>query len=740
MRNVKEIAVAVQHTFALTNDGRLYAWGTNPKGMLGVGHAWELCEGPELVTSLADKTITHITTGYYFAVAVTSTGDLYCAGDNDNLECPVPKGSPVNAFVKLPFPELAGNVKTAAAGMFHTLVQTKDGKVYAFGRGRDGQLGPGPTTNGFRAIPEMNDAVALSAGTWHSAALKADGSVWVWGNNSKSQLCDGTTTNRAAPLKVNLPGGAKASDVFTGGWATVIRTMDGALYACGDNQSGMLGVDKQVVVAQLTQIPVPASPATRFSMGGAHAAVSTDGCNVRLAGWSSDGMVTDNDGTESAQRTFVQRPNLNLCAPKPAAPLPTLVREYPKGGEAGCWTPRVQEDAARNPKYAGQVSAMIAAEGILKKSAAFMAPPLPSRFRTSLSAGPYDESGARMHIKIVPERKHDLTRLWTGACDVIPQVDRIGGAIFQISIFLNSPLDSASGDPPKLTGRVGAYPEYDHWIYISKDGQLPWVPQTVADRLGVVGEKRERALAEFNREQANYKPIDLTAMQASYEMMKKSDPAGADKFLESIKQTAEEQRRRQQVVMPARRAQLEKELADYRKYRASLTAEQLASPAVAGDPTGQLKRESDATAAKLRELTPDEQKQIDQWTTEGRALERQAQEETRNRNADAAARLRAQSNEIAQKSRALRAAHLERIEPDMQDLTAQYELVSVKPGPAEQAIKVKKNPAFPNMADPNRVQLITVVFSEDPVRNERTAWQQSIKETFDFAALAALIK
>src|SRR5262249_4901988 len=154
------------------------------------------------------------------------------------------------------------------------------------------------------------------------------------------------------------------------------------------------------------------------------------------------------------------------------------------------------------------------------------------------------------------------------------------------------------------------------------------------------------------------------------------------------------------------KAQLEKELGDYRKFRASLTPEQLGSPAVPGDPNGQLKRDSDAKAAKLRELTPDEQKQIDQWTSEIRPLERQAGDEKGNRSADAAARLRAQANELAQKSRALRAAHTERIEPDISDVNAQYELVSIKPGPGDQAIKVKMNPAFPNLKDPNRIQLI----------------------------------
>ena len=120
---------------------------------------------------------------------------------------------------------------------------------------------------------------------------------------------------------------------------------------------------------------------------------------------------------------------------------------------------------------------MGAAENVLKQNAAFLAPLEPVRWRSSMSAGPSAEGGARIHVKVVPERKLDGTRLWAADCGVIPQVDRIGGAISQISVFFNvdprGHLIGATGAPPKLTGRVAGYPEYEHWVLITKDGRLP---------------------------------------------------------------------------------------------------------------------------------------------------------------------------------------------------------------------------------------------------------------------------
>ena len=49
MRNAKEIAAASDHNLVLTNEGKVYGWGMNPEGALGVGDLYDKCEGPVLV-------------------------------------------------------------------------------------------------------------------------------------------------------------------------------------------------------------------------------------------------------------------------------------------------------------------------------------------------------------------------------------------------------------------------------------------------------------------------------------------------------------------------------------------------------------------------------------------------------------------------------------------------------------------------------------------------------------------
>ena len=714
LRNAKQVAAGSAHTLVLATDGRVYGWGTNPQGVLGIGNEYDACEGPVLVESLADKTIAHIATGIGFSLAVTSDGDLYCTGDNSMAQCPVAKGGRISSFQPVPIPAIAGKVAAVAAGAYHALVVLKDGSLYAFGRGNDGQLGHGRNTTGQTVVPDMTGVTSVSAGIWHSAALRSDGSVWLWGNNLKSQLCDGSTTNRNVPTRVVLPAEMKATHVVAGGHSTFIRATNGTLYACGDNQFGPLGADKP----QTVPTPVLIAEGTNAAglAVGAFGAYSTDGCVVRMSGDNEHGVV--NTSNTVSPPTFATRAGLSLCAPRSTTPLATVVNPAPRGGKSGCWTPRVEEDSAASPRFAAQRQAMLAAEALLQKNAAFMAAPTAVRYRTSLSAGPSADGGARIHVKVVPERKIDGTRLWTGDCGVIPQVDRIGGAIFQVSVFFNvdarGPMIGPTGLGPKQTGTVAGHPEYNKWVLITKDGRLPWIPQTLADKLDAEGARRKQRLAEWTRTRAGMKSMDDAAMQKAYDAIKKTDPAGAERMLADLKAQAVELARLQKDVHPRTTAQLEKQVKDYETYRASFTAAQLAEPAVWADPSGEGKRKVDAEIAALQRLSPDAQRDVDTLNREKRAID----------------------------ARTVRQRHMERVSPLISDLSAQYDLVNIKPGPADRAMGIKPDPAFPDPKQPDQIQLIAISFSEDPdpKQVERRAWQQTVKDTFDYPALASLIR
>ena len=702
MRNGKAIAAAADHTLVLTDDGKVYGWGMNPEGALGTGNTNDQCEGPVLIESLASQQVTRIATGSGFSVAVTSEGELYCAGDNGMGQCPVVKSGRAESFTRIALPELAGKAADVRAGLFHSLILTKDNRLYALGRGRDGQLGNGKTVNGLAVVADMTDVVSFAAGTWHSVAVRADGSAWAWGNDAKSQLCDGQTVNRAMPVRIAVPGAARVTQAAAGGHGTLLRTSDGQIFACGDNQFGPLGI-ASASAPQPTLVNLPPVTSAVIAVSGANGAVSADGCELRLTGQNDHGIVAAADSP--AIKTFTVRANLSLCAARSTAALPSVVNPAPKGGVSNCWTTRKEEDAAASPKFAGLRKAMLAAEELVKANAAFMAAPQPSRFRTTLSAGPLDESGARMHIQVIPERKTDGTRVWSTGCEVIPQVDRIGGSIGTISIFFNQDARgqfiNPVAEPPKLTGTVAGYPEYNGWVLITKDKRLPWIPQTLADLLDEEGAKRDKALAEARRR----KPGTVA-----------DDAAGGIQWLE-------------------------KQVRDYQQYRASFTTEQLRAPGVWADPAREGRKRLDAEIAAMRNLSPADQQKSDAIGLESRNLARQAQAETRNKNTEEAARLQARANELGLQVRAIRQSHMERTVPLILDRMAMFDLTNLQPGSAERAMKVKRDPSFPDPSLPNRIQVIAVMMSFGPKPAGAVLdWQTKTKQSFDFAALANLLE
>jgi len=381
--------------------------------------------------------------------------------------------------------------------------------------------------------------------------------------------------------------------------------------------------------------------------------------------------------------------------------LPLLAR-----AQIQCWAPQEDMDAARDKRFAVQLAWMKKAEEIIRRNKAFLEVPEPVRMRTSTAAGPYHPSGARLFVRAYPEKTGSI-QIWSGGCGIIPQAERVAASIGQIDVFFNIDVKEMflQTGVPRFEGMVGGYPRYSGWVVITKGGRLPWIPQTLADRLDAETARRERALADWRQQLASMKAPDMSQMEKAAAAMRPSDPAGADRMLASVAETARELARQQQEVYPALTAQFEKELADVKRYRASFSAEQLRMPAVWTDVDGAGKRQLEARIRELNTLSPEQEQLI---------------------------RSRAQT------AVAVRNTHRDKVAPLLREAQAAYDIAYLKPGPAAQAIAYKPDPQFPDMKQPDRLQLLALLFSEDP-RGQRGPWMEAAKAGFDFAALAALL-
>jgi alpha-tubulin suppressor-like RCC1 family protein len=72
LKNIKKIAVGYCNSFALSNDGEVYAFGKNEKlNSLGLGTSVNM-NAPQKLKELSKKKIIDISVGEYFGLALSS--------------------------------------------------------------------------------------------------------------------------------------------------------------------------------------------------------------------------------------------------------------------------------------------------------------------------------------------------------------------------------------------------------------------------------------------------------------------------------------------------------------------------------------------------------------------------------------------------------------------------------------------------------------------------------------------
>jgi alpha-tubulin suppressor-like RCC1 family protein len=212
------IATGDYHSLAIGSDGNLYAWGDNQYGELGDGTTTDRYS-PEAITLAAGVTPTAIAAGYDFSLAIGSDGNLYAWGVNIDGE--LGDGTTTDRDTPEAITLSAGVTATAiAAGNSDSLAIGSDGKLYAWGYNGNGEVGDGTTTQ--RDSPEAITLAAgvtptaVAAGGGHSLAIGSDGKFYAWGFNKYGELGDGTTTQRDRPEAITLAHGVTPTAIAAG--------------------------------------------------------------------------------------------------------------------------------------------------------------------------------------------------------------------------------------------------------------------------------------------------------------------------------------------------------------------------------------------------------------------------------------------------------------------------------------------------------------------------------------------
>uniref|UniRef100_A0A8C5M1L0 X-linked retinitis pigmentosa GTPase regulator n=1 Tax=Leptobrachium leishanense TaxID=445787 RepID=A0A8C5M1L0_9ANUR len=222
----------------------------------------------------------YIACGDEHTALVTENGKLYVFGSNNWGQLGLGPGNTINkpTCVK----ELkTEKVKFAACGRNHTLVSTVQGKIFSSGSNSEGQLGLGDLKErkSFHEISFFNthyQIKQLSAGSNTSAALTEDGKLFMWGDNSEGQLGLGNGLTMHTPQQVNF--GKPISWISCGYYHSAFVTQDGELYTFGEPENGKLGQPPELLAGH--KVPQRVSGISgkvkMVSCGGGHTVAVTD--------------------------------------------------------------------------------------------------------------------------------------------------------------------------------------------------------------------------------------------------------------------------------------------------------------------------------------------------------------------------------------------------------------------------------------------------------------------------------
>ncbi|XP_012283893.1 probable E3 ubiquitin-protein ligase HERC4 isoform X2 [Orussus abietinus] len=206
---VVQISCGLNHTLALTNNGDLYAWGSNNDGQLGLGPDIKKETKPKHIQSLATVPIAFIACGGYHSIAVSKSGAVFAWGKNSfgqlGLNDTVNRSHPVHLRTMR-----NSKVCYVACGEDFSVFLTMDGGVFSCGAGMYGQLGHGNNSNEIlpRQIMELMGSIVtqISCGRRHTLALiPSRGRVYAWGLGGAGQLGTRLARSIATPQEVNGP-------------------------------------------------------------------------------------------------------------------------------------------------------------------------------------------------------------------------------------------------------------------------------------------------------------------------------------------------------------------------------------------------------------------------------------------------------------------------------------------------------------------------------------------------------
>ena len=239
LSGVIQVAAGGFHSCAILTNHRVRCWGLGSSGQLG-NNSFSSQKVPVAVSSMTNAV--QLSAGWYHTCAMIATRHIKCWGRGTSGQLGDDKD--VSSKTPVLVVGLLANPIQISAGGFQTcaLIDSGGGVIECWGRGNEGQLGTGATSNHRLPVLVGNvaNATQVSAGGYHTCAMIATRHIRCWGLGTSGQLGDNTYASSKG--EVLVVGIANALQVSAGGYQTCTRaTTRNSILCWGKGSSGQLG-------------------------------------------------------------------------------------------------------------------------------------------------------------------------------------------------------------------------------------------------------------------------------------------------------------------------------------------------------------------------------------------------------------------------------------------------------------------------------------------------------------------
>ncbi|WP_103919277.1 RCC1 domain-containing protein, partial [Candidatus Venteria ishoeyi] len=282
-----QMALGVQHSCVLNNQGQVQCWGDNQYGQLGNGST-NGSTIPVLVNNLAG--VVQLSSHGNHNCALNKQAKLACWGDNQSGQLgdgsDINRTSPVSITLEASTAKLSGlatTVTQVATSRHHSCALLSSGQVACWGSNDYGELGHQDEERAFQptVVPGISAVQAITVGDGMSCATRIGGQVYCWGSIAGEQIEQPRLMDFNADdlAKLNVSG------------EHFCQLTGGGVFCTGRNHFGQLGNNSYEDSSEAVAVVELAGVVQHLDVGGNHSCAILDSGLIQCWGDNTYGQL-----------------------------------------------------------------------------------------------------------------------------------------------------------------------------------------------------------------------------------------------------------------------------------------------------------------------------------------------------------------------------------------------------------------------------------------------------------------